>query len=143
MKDFRAFLLRGNVVDLAVGIIIGAAFSSVVTALVKDLITPLIAALLGKPHFDQLDFTVNGSHFLFGDFINAVFSFVLMAAVVFFFIVRPINELTTRFRHEPPPDPSMRKCPYCLSDIPTLSTRCSHCTAEVERGTLVESAQPA
>ncbi len=136
MKDFRAFLLRGNVVDLAVGIIIGAAFSSVVNALVKDMITPLIAALLGKPHFDQLDFTVNGSHFLFGDFVNAAFSFLLIAAVVFFLIIKPINNLTARFRHEPPPDPSIRKCPYCLSDIPALATRCAQCTSEVENASL-------
>jgi len=131
MKDFRTFLLRGNVVDLAVGIIIGAAFSAVVNALVKDLITPLIAAFLGKPHFDQLDFTINGSHFLVGDFINAVISLVLMAAVVFFLIIKPINSLTTRFRSQPPPDPSIRKCPLCISDIPVLATRCPHCTSEV------------
>ena len=138
MTDFRAFLLRGNVVDLAVGIIIGAAFSSVVNALVKDMITPLIAALLGKPHFDQLDFTVNGSHFLLGDFVNALFSLVLIAAVVFFFIVKPINNLTTRFRHRPPPDPSIRKCPYCLSDIPALASRCAQCTSEVEKASVTE-----
>ena len=131
MKDFRTFLLRGNVVDLAVGIIIGAAFSSVVNALVKDMITPLIAAALGKPHFDQLDFTINGSHFLVGDFINAVISLVLIALVVYFLIVRPINTLTARFRHEPPPDPSIRKCPLCISDIPVLATRCPHCTSEL------------
>ena len=131
MRDFRTFLLRGNVVDLAVGIIIGVAFSGVVNALVRDMVTPLIAALLGKPHFDQLDFTVNSSHFLLGDFINAIFSFLLIAAVVFFFIVKPVNTLTSRFRSEPPPDPSIRKCPYCVSDIPTQATRCPQCTSEI------------
>lgn len=132
MRDFRAFLLRGNVVDLAVGIIIGAAFSSVINALVKDMITPLIAALLGKPHFEGLDFTINGSHFMVGDFINAVISFLLMALVVFFFVVKPINTLTTRFRHEPSPDPSIKKCPFCISDMAAHATRCPHCTSELE-----------
>lgn len=134
MKDFRTFLLRGNVVDLAVGIIIGAAFTAVVSALVKDMITPLIAALVGKPHFDQLDFTVNGSHFLFGDFVNALFSFLLVAVVVFFLIVKPINALTARQRHSEPTDPSIKKCPYCMTDINKLATRCPHCTSEVATG---------
>ena len=134
MKDFRTFLLRGNVVDLAVGIIIGAAFTAVVTALVKDMITPLIAAFFGKPHFEALDFTVNGSHFLFGDFLNAVIGFVIIAAVVFFLIVKPINALEARHRKSEPADPTIKKCPYCLTDINSLATRCPQCTSDLEGG---------
>lgn len=131
LNDFKAFVLRGNVVDLAVGIIIGVAFSAVVTALVKDLITPLIAAIGGKPDFSTLFFTVHGSKFFIGDFINAVVSFVILAAVVFFFVVQPMNALVARAKTEPPPDPSTRDCPYCLSTIPIKATKCSFCTSEV------------
>jgi large conductance mechanosensitive channel len=131
LKDFRAFLLRGNVVDLAVAVVIGAAFGSVVTAFVKDLVTPLIAAAGGKPDFSNLYFTVNHSRFLYGDFLNALLAFVLIAAVIFYFVVVPINALVARSRKEPPPDPTTKKCAQCLSEIPVDATRCAFCTQPV------------
>ncbi len=131
LREFKAFILRGNVVDLAVGVVIGVAFGAVVTALVKDLITPLIAAIGGQPEFFNLSFTINKSKFLYGDFINAVVSFLIIAAVVFFLVVRPVNWLMTRRKTELPTDPTTRDCPYCLSSIPVKATRCAFCTAEV------------
>ncbi|WP_242393636.1 large conductance mechanosensitive channel protein MscL [Anaeromyxobacter oryzisoli] len=131
MRGFRQFLLRGNVVDMAVGVVIGASFGAVVSALVKDLLTPLIAAIVGKPDFSALVFELNGSRFLYGDFVNAVLSFVLIAAAVYFFIVLPVNALVARSHREPPPDPTTRKCPECLSEIPVGARRCAHCTAAV------------
>lgn len=131
MNDFKQFLLRGNVVDLAVGVVIGAAFGTVVTALVKDFITPLIAAIVGKPDFSAIQFTVNNSVFGVGDFINAVVSFVLIATAVFFFVIKPINYLVARSRKEPPADPTTMKCAECLSDIPVGARRCAFCTAAV------------
>src|SRR5579884_2020786 len=114
MKGFREFLMRGNVVDLAVAVVIGAAFGAVVTAMVKDLITPLIAAVVGKPDFSGIVFTVNNSRFLIGDFINALVSFVLIGAAVYFFVVLPVNTLTARLRRgAPSPDPTTKKCPEC------------------------------
>lgn len=130
-KEFKTFLLRGNMVDLAVAVVVGAAFGAVIAALVRDLITPLIAALVGKPDFSVLTFTVNQSIFRYGDFLNVVIAFVLVAAAVFFFVVVPINRLMARSRREPPPDPSTRKCPECLSDIPVGARRCAYCTAPV------------
>ena len=127
MKGFKAFLLRGNVVDLAVGVVIGVAFGSVVTAFVKDLMTPLIAALFGKPDFGNLSFTINNSKFLYGDFINAVVSFVIIAAVIYFFVVVPYTALMARARKEPPADPTTKKCPECLSEIPNDARRCAFC----------------
>jgi large conductance mechanosensitive channel len=127
MKDFKQFLLRGNVVDLAVGVVIGVAFGTVVAALVKDFITPLIAALFGKPDFSAITFAVNGSNFAVGDFINAVVSFLLVAAAVFFFVVKPINYLVERAHREPPPDPTTMKCPECMSEIPIGAKRCAFC----------------
>lgn len=131
IDEFKQFLLRGNLVDIAVGIVIGIAFAAVVTALVEDLITPLIAAIGGQSNFSTLDFTVNGSTFLYGDFINKLITFVMIAAVVFFLVVKPVNALTSRARREPPPDPTTRKCPECLSIIPLEARRCAYCTAEV------------
>ena len=131
LKGFRAFLLRGNVVDLAVAVVIGAAFGSVVTAFVKDLVTPLIAAAGGKPDFSGLYFTVNGSRFLYGEFLNALLAFLLIAAVIFYFVVLPINSLVARSRKEPPPDPTTKKCGQCLSEIPVDATRCAFCTQPV------------
>jgi large conductance mechanosensitive channel len=131
LKDFKEFLLRGNLVDMAVGIVIGVAFGAVVTALVKDLITPIVAAIAGKPDFSNLTFTINGSHFLYGDFINALIAFVTIAAAVFFFVVKPVNALMARRRTEPPVDQTVRQCPECLSDIPKAAHRCAFCTAEV------------
>jgi large conductance mechanosensitive channel len=130
-KDFKTFLLRGNMVDLAVAVVIGAAFGAVVAALVKDLVTPLIAALFGRPDFSALTFSVNGSLFRYGDFLNAVVAFVLVALAVFFFVVVPVNRLMARSRREPPPDPTTRKCSECLSDIPAGARRCAYCTSPV------------
>src|SRR5690348_3719003 len=118
VKDFKQFLLRGNVVDLAVGIVIGVAFGAVVTALVADLLTPLIAAIFGKHDFSALTFTINGSTFLYGAFLNALIAFVSIAAAVFFFVVRPINALMKRRRSSEPVDETVRDCPECLSQIP-------------------------
>ncbi len=130
MKGFKAFLLRGNVVDLAVGVVIGAAFGAMVTAFVKDLLTPLIAAAIGKPDFSALTFTVNNSTFLYGDFVNAVLSFLLIAAAVYFFVVLPVNALVARMRKAPAPaDPTTKKCPECLSEIPIDARRCAFCAS--------------
>jgi large conductance mechanosensitive channel len=131
LKEFKQFLLRGNVVDLAVAVVIGAAFAAVVQALVADILTPLIAAIFGKPNFSTLSFTINSSHFLYGDFLNAVFSFVTIAAVVFFFVVKPINFLIERSRREPPLDPTTMKCPECLSEVPLAAKRCAYCTVQL------------
>jgi large conductance mechanosensitive channel len=129
MKGFKAFLLRGNVVDLAVAVVIGVAFGAVVTALVKDLVTPLIAALGGKPDFASLYFTVNNSRFMYGDFIDAILAFLVIAAVIYFFVVLPINALVERSRKEPPADPTTKRCPECLSEIPIGAHRCAFCTS--------------
>jgi len=132
LKGFKQFLLRGNVIDLAVAVVIGGAFGAVVAALVKDLITPLIAAIVGKPDFSAIKFTVNSSIFLVGDFINAVVSFVLVAAAIYFFVVVPVNAITARARRgEAPPDPTTRQCPECLSTIPLEARRCAFCTSPV------------
>ncbi len=131
MKDFREFLLRGNLVDMAVGIVIGVAFSAVVTALVSDLITPLIAAIGGKPDFAALSFTINKSHFLYGSFFNALISFIVIAAVVFFLVVRPVNALMRRYRTEPEVVQPTKECPECLSQIPLAAKRCAFCTSQV------------
>jgi large conductance mechanosensitive channel len=128
LKGFKAFLLRGNVVDLAVGVVIGIAFGVVITAFVKDLVTPLIAAIGGKPDFASLYFTINNSKFLYGDFLNALLGFVLIAAVVYYFVVLPINALVARARKEPPADPTTKKCTECLSEIPIGAKRCAFCT---------------
>ncbi len=128
MKGFRTFLLRGNVVDLAVGVVIGIAFGVVITAFVKDLVTPLIAAIGGKPDFASLSFTINNSKFLYGDFINALLGFALIAAVIYYFVVLPINALVARSRKEPPADPTTKKCTECLSEIPIGAKRCAFCT---------------
>ncbi len=134
MKGFKQFLLRGNVVDMAVGVVMGASFGAIVTALVKDLLTPLIAAIVGKPDFSRLVFEVNSSRFLYGDFINSVLAFILIAAAVYFFVVLPVNALVSRARREPPPDPTTRKCPECLSEIPIAARRCAHCASPVTEG---------
>lgn len=133
MKGFRQFILRGNVLDLAVAVVIGAAFGAVVTALVKDLITPIIAALVGKPDFSGIVFTVNGSKFLIGDFINAIVSFLLIAAAVYFFVVLPVNTIMARIkRGEIPADPTTKRCPECLSEVPIAAKRCAFCTSVLQ-----------
>jgi len=131
LKEFKQFLLRGNVVDLAVGVVIGAAFGTVVTAIVSDLLTPFIAAIAKVPDFSGLVFTINGSKFMYGHFINALISFILVAAAIFFFVIKPMNMLISRSRKEPPADPTTKKCPQCLSEIPIAAKRCSHCTQVV------------
>ncbi|MFZ3011943.1 MAG: large conductance mechanosensitive channel protein MscL [Minisyncoccia bacterium] len=128
LKEFKQFLLRGNVVDLAVGVVIGAAFGTVVSALVSDLITPLIAAIAKVPDFSRLFFSINGSNFMYGHFVNALISFILVAATIFFFVVKPMNILVSRSHKEPPADPTTKKCVECLSEIPLGAKRCSFCT---------------
>jgi large conductance mechanosensitive channel len=127
VKGFKTFLLRGNVVDLAVAVVVGVAFGVVVTAFVKDLVTPLIAALGGKPDFAALSFTINNSKFLYGEFINAVIAFLIIAAVIYFFVVVPYTAMISRARKEPPADPTTKKCPECLSEIPIDARRCAFC----------------
>jgi large conductance mechanosensitive channel len=129
LDGFKKFILRGNVVDMAVGVVIGAAFGGVVTALTTDLLTPLIAAIVGKPDFSALQMTINGSLFPIGHFINACISFLLVAAAVYFFVVTPVNALVARMnRGDKPPDPTTKKCTECMSEIPIDARRCSHCT---------------
>ena len=129
LSGFKKFILRGNVVDMAVGVVIGAAFGGVVTALTKDLLTPFIAAVVGKPDFSYLGFTIRDTKFPVGDFINALVSFLLVAAAIYFFVVTPVNALVARMnRGEKTPDPTTKKCSECLSEIPIDARRCAHCT---------------
>jgi large conductance mechanosensitive channel len=127
-SDFKKFLFRGNVVDLAVAVVIGTAFTAVVTAFVKDIITPIIAVIFGKPDFGALKFTINGSTFFYGDFINFLLAFVTIAAVVFFFVVAPVTKLMERRAQE---DPSVKECPECFTDIPIKARRCPNCTTQL------------
>jgi large conductance mechanosensitive channel len=128
LKGFGQFLMRGNVVDLAVAVVIGGAFGAIVTALVKDLITPLNAAIFGKPDFSALIFQINNSKFLYGEFINAVVAFILVAAAIYFFVVVPMGKLTSRFT-KPEDPPAVKECPECISEIPAAARRCKFCTA--------------
>ncbi len=128
-KGFRDFILRGNVVDLAVGVVIGVAFGTVISAFVKDLLTPVIAAIVKKPDFSGFAFEVHGAKFLYGDFINAVISFLLVAAAVYYFVVLPVNALMKRFEKKALPD--KKKCPECQSDIPVAARRCPFCTQQL------------
>ena len=130
MDGFKRFLLRGNVVDLAVAVVIGGAFGAVVTAFVKDVITPVIAAVAGKPDFSALAITINGSRSLVGDFLNALVAFLMVATAVYFFVVAPMNALAERRkRGEAPADPTTKRCPECLSEVPIAARRCAHCTS--------------
>ncbi len=132
LKGFKQFMFRGNVLDLAVAVVMGAAFGAVITALVKDLLTPLIAAIVGKPDFSAFSAELHGSKFLYGDFINALISFLLIGAAVYFFVIVPMNALMARMRRgEAPPDPTTKKCPECLSEIPIAARRCAFCTSPV------------
>ena len=132
MKGFREFLLRGNVVDLAVAVVMGGAFGAVVAALVKDLITPIIAAFVGKPDFSNIIFTVNGSKFLIGEFLNVLISFLLVGTAVYFFIVLPMQTIMSRIkRGQVAPDPTTKNCGECLSSIPIAARRCAFCTSPV------------
>ncbi len=131
MKGFRQFLLRGNAVDLAVAVVIGAAFNSVVQAFVKDLLTPLIAAVGGQPNFSAISLELHHSKFMVGDFANTIFSFIIISAVVYYLVVLPINALIEMSREEPPPDPTTRRCPECASEIPIQARRCAFCTQPI------------
>ena len=131
VKDFRDFVLRGNVIDLAIAVVIGAAFGAVVTAMVEDFITPLIAAIGGQPDFSALDFKINDSVFRYGHFLNAVISFLIVAAVIFFFVVKPMNALMNRYKSAPPEPTPTKQCPECMSDIPLGARRCAFCTSDV------------
>jgi large conductance mechanosensitive channel len=133
LKEFRQFILRGNLVDLAVAVVVGAAFTAVVNALVRDLVTPLIAAVAGNRDFSDLAFSINGSRFAYGDFLNEAITFVIVAAVMFFLVIKPVNVLLDRLRPEPKVDSPTRECPECLSDIPVAARRCAFCTSEVPR----------
>jgi large conductance mechanosensitive channel len=131
VKDFKEFILQGNVVQLAVAVVIGIAFGAVIASFVEDLLTPLIAAIGGQPDFSALTFEINGSTFRYGQFINAVISFLIVAAAIFFLVVRPINALMERRRKQEPEDPTLKKCPECISEIPADATRCAFCTTTV------------
>ena len=132
LKGFKQFLLRGNVIDLAVAVVIGAAFGSVITVLVKDLLTPLIAAIAQVPDFSSIEFTINGSQFAIGDFVNALVSFLLIALAVYLFVIVPVNALVARAnRGDAPPDPAIKQCPECLSDVLIAAKRCRFCTSTV------------
>lgn len=134
MKDFKEFILRGNLVSVAVAFVIGAAFAAVVTALVRDLITPLIAAIGGHTNFQTLVFTVHGSLFPYGDFLNYLIAFIVIALVVFFLVVKPTNALMDRLKTEPPVDETVQECPHCLSQIPAAAAVCAFCTRDVHAG---------
>ena len=132
LSGFKQFILRGNVVDMAVGVVIGAAFGGVVKALTENLLTPFIAAIVGKPDFSAIHYTIHGTAFPVGLFINALVSFLLVAAAVYFFVVTPVNALVARMHKDPAPaDPTTKKCPECLSEIPIDARRCSHCAQPV------------
>lgn len=127
LKGFKQFLLRGNVVDLAVGVVIGAAFGAVVNSFVKDLLTPFISATVGRPNFSYLVLEVNGAKITYGEFLNVLISFVLVAGAIYFFVVLPVNAIMSRAKKEPPVDPTSKKCPECLSEIPIDARKCAHC----------------
>ena len=139
LKGFKQFVLRGNVVDLAVGVVIGAAFTNIVNTIVKSLITPLIGALVHAEDFSGLFFKVNGSKIIYGDVLNALISFIIVAAVVYFFVITPINFLVSRSKKEAPADPASKKCPECFSEIPIEATRCAHCTTKLSETLPVEN----
>jgi large conductance mechanosensitive channel len=131
LVEFKNFISRGNVVDLAIAVVLGTAFAAVIKALVADLLTPIIALIFGQPNFGALSFTLNGSHFLYGDFINALITFVAVAAAIFFFVVKPLNALAARrAAGQPDPESDTRACTECLSEIPKAARRCAFCTAE-------------
>jgi large conductance mechanosensitive channel len=131
LSEFKQFILRGNVIDLAVAVVIGAAFGAIVTSLVENIITPLIGALGGQPDFSGLSFELNNSEIRYGAFLNALISFLIIAAVIFFAVIKPMNAIMTRMRTEPTPDPMTGKCPFCLSEVQIGATRCPFCTQEI------------
>ncbi len=129
LQELKTFLLRGNVIDLAIAVVIGAAFGAVVTSFVNDILMQVVAAIFGQPDFAALSFGLGGSEIYYGKFLNAVITFVIIGAAVFYFVVVPINAMNARFRKEPSPDPSIKKCPECLSDIPAEARRCAFCAS--------------
>jgi large conductance mechanosensitive channel len=131
MNGFRKFILRGNVVDLAVAVVIGASFAAVVTALVKDIITPIVGIFGGIPDFSSVYFSINNSRFLIGDLVNAVLAFLVLAVIIYFFVVLPVNALLDRFGPTPAPVVKTRECPECMSKIPVTARRCAFCTSVV------------
>ena len=131
LKGFKQFILRGNVVDLAVGVVFGASFGAVVTSLVNNILTPIVGAIFGSPDFSSLFFTINGSKFMYGNFINAFLTFIIVAATIYFFVVTPINTLISRRHKEAPLDPTTKKCPKCISEIPIEAKKCAFCTADL------------
>lgn len=131
LKEFRSFILRGNVIDLAIAVVIGAAFGAVVNAFVKDILTQIVAMIFGQQDFGSLFFTIHKAKFLYGDLINAVITFLSVAAALFFLVVKPTNWFMARSRREPPPDPDTRQCDQCLSIVPALARRCAYCTSEL------------
>ena len=132
LTEFKQFILRGNVIDLAVAVVIGAAFGAIVTSLVENIITPFIGAIGGQPDFSGLTFTLNNSEIRYGAFLNALLSFLIIAAVIFFAVIKPMNAVLTRMRTEPTPDPLTSKCPFCLSEVQLEARRCPFCTQEIE-----------
>ena len=132
-QDFKKFVLRGNTIDLAVAVVVGSAFGAIVTSLVTNMITPLISAIGGQPDFSKLFFEINGSQFMYGNFLNAVISFLVIASVIFFFVVQPVNKLvTTANRRKTTSEPTTRKCNECLSEVPKAATRCAFCTSKLK-----------
>ncbi|HWV24587.1 MAG TPA: large conductance mechanosensitive channel protein MscL [Thermomicrobiales bacterium] len=131
-SEFKEFIMQGNVVSLAVAVVVGAAFGALVNSLVSDMITPLIAAFGGQPDFSDLSFTINGSKFMYGNFINAVVSFLIIALVIFIFVVKPMNSLMEKMKTAEPEDPALTKCPYCMTDVSIEATRCPACTSELK-----------
>ena len=143
MDEFKAFILRGNMVELAVAVVIGAAFGAVVTSLVKDIIMPIIGIFGGQPSFDNYYWNVNGSHINYGTFLTVLIAFLILAAVIFFLVVKPVNWLMSRRKTELPADPATRDSPYCLSSIPIAASRCAFCTSDVSAGAAEAAAEPA
>jgi large conductance mechanosensitive channel len=136
-RGFRDFVLRGNVIDLAVGVVIGAAFGAVVTSFTANVLTPLIAGIVGKPDFSYIGFTLNGSRIMLGAFLNALISFLLVAAAIYYFVVLPVNAFMARMkRAEAPVPPGTKKCPECLSEVPIDARRCAYCTTPIGAGSL-------
>ncbi len=131
LTGFKQFVLRGNVVDLAVGVVIGAAFGKVVTALVENVLTPLIGAVARVPDFSNLYFTLNGSKFMYGNFLNALLAFIIVSAAVYFFVVTPINTLIAKTKKEAPLDPTTKKCPKCMNEIHKDASKCGFCTSDL------------
>jgi large conductance mechanosensitive channel len=129
LQELKAFLLRGNVIDLAIAVVIAGVFGAVIASFVNDILMQFIAAIVGQPDFSSLSFTVNGTPIYYGKFLNTVITFLIVAAAVFYFVVIPVNAMMARFRKDPPPDPSIKKCPECLSDIPAEARRCAFCAS--------------